>query len=283
MDKTNLNNSSIKLVCPICTKPLKRDDKRFVCEKNHSFDIARQGYVNLLPVQNKHSLNPGDTKDMLIARRSFLDSNKYMPVCSSVIDAVKKYSKAEEPVVLDVGCGEGYYTSLIKQSCGGTYAGIDISKDGVKMACSRDRNILWLVATASSLPFESGSADVITAMFSLMQPEEYARVLEDGGCVIEVTAGNDHLRELKEIIYDEVFEQHKHPSPCTELFDEVECTEHRFRIRLDNTQLCQLLKMTPHFWRIHKERREMLEKTESLELTVHYWLRAAVKKQKGAL
>ena len=195
-------------------------------------------------------------------------------------DAVKKYRRTESPVVLDIGCGEGYYTELIKQSCKGVYSGIDISKDGVRMACSRSRDILWLVATASSLPFESRSVDVITAMFSLIQPEEYARVLKDGGCFIEVTVGSDHLRELKEIIYDEVFEQHKHPSPCTELFDEAECTEHRFRIKLDNTQLCQLLKMTPHFWRIHKERLEMLEKTESLELTVHYWLRAAIKKQR---
>ncbi len=280
MDKTYLDNGGIRLVCPICAKPLIKDDKRFICEKSHSFDIARQGYVNLLPVQNKHSLNPGDTNEMLTARRSFLDSGSYMPICSSVIDAVKKYRRTESPVVLDIGCGEGYYTELIKQSCKGVYSGIDISKDGVRMACSRSRDILWLVATASSLPFESRSVDVITAMFSLIQPEEYARVLKDGGCFIEVTVGSDHLRELKEIIYDEVFEQHKHPSPCTELFDEAECTEHRFRIKLDNTQLCQLLKMTPHFWRIHKERLEMLEKTESLELTVHYWLRAAIKKQR---
>ena len=280
MDKTYLDNGGIRLVCPICAKPLIKDDKRFVCEKSHSFDIARQGYVNLLPVQNKHSLHPGDTNEMLTARRSFLDSGSYMPICSSVIDAVKKYRRTESPVVLDIGCGEGYYTELIKQSCKGVYSGIDISKDGVRMACSRSRDILWLVATASSLPFESRSVDVITAMFSLIQPEEYARVLKDGGCVIEVTVGSDHLRERKAIIYDEVFEQHKHPSPCTELFDEAECTEHRFRIKLDNTQLCQLLKMTPHFWRIHKERLEMLEKTESLELTVHYWLRAAIKKQR---
>ena len=280
MDKTYLDNGGIRLVCPICAKPLIKDDKRFVCEKSHSFDMARQGYVNLLPVQKKQSLHPGDTNEMLTARRSFLDSGSYMPICSSVIDAVKKYRRTESPVVLDIGCGEGYYTELIKQSCKGVYSGIDISKDGVRMACSRSRDILWLVATASSLPFESRSVDVITAMFSLIQPEEYARVLKDGGCFIEVTVGSDHLRELKEIIYDEVFEQHKHPSPCTELFDEAECTEHRFRIKLDNTQLCQLLKMTPHFWRIHKERLEMLEKTESLELTVHYWLRAAIKKQR---
>lgn len=270
--------NTVKLICPVCKLPLKRDGKSYICEKKHSFDVARQGYLNLLLVQNKHSLNPGDTADMLNARRRFLNSGKYLPICKSVSEALKKYSCAPEPVVIDVGCGEGYYTSLIKKNCCGVYAGVDISKDGVRMACSRNKEILWLVATAAALPIETGSADAVIAMFSLMLPDEYARVLRHGGCVIEVTVGNDHLRELKEIIYDEVFVQDKHPSPCTEIFEEIECSEHKYKITLDNEELKALLMMTPHFWRIHKERREKLEATESLELTVHYWLRAAVKR-----
>lgn len=268
----------LKLICPVCRQRLKLNGKSCVCKNSHSFDIARQGYLNLLLVQNKHSLNPGDTPQMLKARRSFLNSGKYLPICESVSEALKKYSPSSEPVVIDSGCGEGYYTSLIKQKCGGIYAGVDISKDGVRMACSRDKAILWLVATAAALPIENSSADAVIAMFSLMLPNEYARVLKKGGCVIEVTVGNDHLKELKEIIYDEVFVQDKYPSPCGKSFEEKECSEHRYTLTLNNDELRSLLMMTPHFWRIHKEKRERLEATERLEITVHYWLRVAVKR-----
>ncbi len=271
-------NENIKLICPVCGNKLNALEKSLVCKKNHSFDIARQGYINLLPVQNKHSLNPGDTKAMLLARREFLDSGKYSAICRDVADAVNRYKITKTPVLADIGCGEGYYTVRLAELCNAFCAGIDISKDGVRAACSRSRDILWLVSTASRLPFEDESVDVVTAMFSLLMPEEYSRVLKKGGCVTEVTVGSRHLYELKEIIYDEVFEQDKHPAPVSGSLKEVECTEHSYKISLDNSRLKALLLMTPHFWRIRRERREMLENTRNLELTVHYWVRVLCKK-----
>ncbi len=266
----------IPLLCPICRGVLQRGEKSLCCGKNHSFDIARQGYINLLPVQQKHSLNPGDTKEMLSARRRFLQAGYYLPIAESVSVVLQTYTDGS-PLVVDVGCGEGYYTALMKQRCAGRYIGVDISKDGVKMACSADKEICWLVATASSLPLPDGQADAVTAMFSLLLAEEYRRILKPGGCVIEVTVGSDHLRELKEIIYDEVFEQHKHPAACPEGFREPLCEEHRFTLSLSNEPLRDLLCMTPHFWRIHQERREALEATGSLTVTVHYWVRVLQK------
>ena len=269
----------IRLLCPVCGAELRDDNSRLFCtKKGHSFDKARQGYINLLPVQNKHSLNPGDTKEMLAARRSFLDKGCYSPICMAAAEAIKRYSPSGSPVIADIGCGEGYYTSFFKAFCGAACIGIDISKEGARMACSRDRDILWLVATASHLPLADGCADVVSAIFSLFMPEEYARILKKGGCAVEITAGTEHLIELKSIIYDEVFEQHKHPSPCGELFYEAECREHKFSLTLDNPELRELLLMTPHFWRIKKERREQLEQTDKLTLTVHYWVRALIKK-----
>lgn len=269
-------NNKFKLICPVCQKYLSKDEKRFICENNHSFDIARQGYVNLLPVQNKHSLNPGDTKESLLARREFLNQNKYFPICQSVIDILKKYVSSSS-VLLDIGCGEGYYTTAFERECKINCIGIDISKDGIKMACSRSKNILWLVATASQLPILDNSADVVTAMFSLLLQDEYARVLKKGGYVIEITVGTNHLKELKEIIYDTLFEQHKHPSKCGEHFDEIICNELNYKIELNNSELKNLLIMTPHFWRIHKEKREILENMQTLELTVNYWVRVLKK------
>lgn len=272
-------HNGLRLMCPVCGEELQEDEHRLFClKKGHSFDKARQGYVNLLPVQNKHSLSPGDTKEMLSARRSFLDSGSYEPVCRTVADTIKKYSPSPSPVLADIGCGEGYYTAFFRKYCNASCVGIDISKNGARMACSRDRNILWLVATASRLPLCDGSVDVLCAMFSLFLPDEYARVLKKGGCAVEVTVGTEHLIELKSIIYDEVFEQHKHPAPCGELFDEAECREYKYKLTLNNGELRALLLMTPHFWRIRREKREQLEATEELTLTVHYWVRALIRK-----
>ena len=269
--------SLIRLKCPLCGKPLIKNDGSYCCDNNHSFDIARQGYVNLLPVQDKHSLNPGDTKEMLAARRRFLDSGSYEPICADTSECIKRFVNAERPIVADVGCGEGYYTNRISSFCGAVCAGIDISKDGVRYACSRNRDILWLVATASRLPLYDESVDAVIAMFSLFMPEEYRRVLKKGGIIVEVTVGNDHLKELKSIIYDEVFQQSKHPAEAGEGLCELMCEERRFEITLDNSKLKDLLLMTPHFWRIKQSRRELLESTEELTLTVHYWIRVLQK------
>lgn len=268
-------NTYTQLICPLCGKPLTQKGKALICQKQHSFDIAKQGYVNLLPVQNKKSLHPGDTKDMLKARREFLNSGIYMPICNAVTEKIKEFtSNISTPTIVDIGCGEGFYTTAIKKVGGDCNCiGIDISKDAVKMACSRDKSITWVVATAGQLPVESNSTDIITAMFSLVSKEEYLRILKKGGYIIEVIAGNDHLIQLKEIIYDTVYKQDKKPAYIGEEFKEISRTQQRFDFTLENSQLRNLLMMTPHLWRIKKENREKLEQMQTLSLTAHFWVR----------
>lgn len=282
----NLNNDNInnlKMTCPICGCALTQNNKTISCKNRHSFDIAKQGYVNLLPVQNKKSLHPGDTKEMLIARRDFLNQGIYTPICNAVTTTAKELLKgATNPQIVDIGCGEGYYTTAIKNAVESTTGecsclGIDISKDAVRMACSRDKSILWAVATAGCLPVESNSTNLITAMFSLISEKEYSRILKSGGYIIEVIAGNNHLIELKHIIYDEVYKQNKKPANLSDDFTEISRKQQQFSFTLDNTQLKSLLMMTPHLWRIKKENREKLETTESLTLTAHYWIRVLKK------
>ena len=93
----------MELFCPICGKPLRKTDRALVCEDRHSFDIARQGYVNLLPVQQKHSKNPGDTREQVLSRRAFLEAGYYAPICDALIDAAKALHLTGP--ILDVGCG----------------------------------------------------------------------------------------------------------------------------------------------------------------------------------
>lgn len=266
------------LICPLCGEPLHVSGGSLLCPVRHTYDIARQGYVNLLPVQQKHSLAPGDTPEMLAARRAFLNEGLYAPICSDVTEAIRQYAP-DMKMLVDIGCGEGYYTAAFgRQFPDANVIGADIAKTAVKMACSRSKAITWITATASHLPIADHSTDVITAMFSLVCEEEFARILRDGGIVVEVTAGTNHLIELKHIIYDDVFEQHKRPKPPQNFLREIACTLHTFPLTLNNVQLVHLLQMTPHTLRVKPEKRAQLESTQQLTLTVEYFVRVMEKR-----
>lgn len=273
-------NTMTCFICPICGEPLHKTQRSMMCCNRHVFDIARQGYVNLLPVQNKKSLNPGDTKEMLVARRKFLESGTYRFLCDTVTEKViALLTDTTHPLIVDMGCGEGYYTLHIKNALHDCQCvGIDISKDAVKMACNRDKSIHWTVATAGHIPLADSSTDMITALFSLVAEKEYLRILKQGGYVVEVIAGNQHLTELKAIIYDEVYEQHKKPTDFGDAFTEIGREEKTFRFTLENEQLNNLLLMTPHFWRIKRENREKLQTVSQMTLTAHFWIRVLQKK-----
>ena len=136
------------LVCPLCGAALEQTGGSLVCSGHHTYDIARQGYVNLLPVQQKHSLAPGDTSAMLTARRTFLDGNFYARICADVADELRHIPGGVSSVV-DVGCGEGYYTAAFQKLFpDALVTGADISKDAVRMAASRAKTIRWITATA---------------------------------------------------------------------------------------------------------------------------------------
>ena len=125
----------MNLICPICEKLLSRQENRFLCPENHSFDIARQGYVNLLPIQRKHSAHPGDTREQVLSRREFLEGGFYAPIADSLIAAAKKYETSGP--ILDVGCGEGYYCTRLAKAMNAELTGLDISKDAVRCAAGK--------------------------------------------------------------------------------------------------------------------------------------------------
>ena len=251
----------MELRCPICQKPLRLQDRTWLCEKGHSFDVARQGYVNLLPVQHKHSLQPGDTREQVLSRRRFLESGAYTPIVEAVCAAAEKW--AEGPV-LDVGCGEGYYSSRVARRLNTELTGLDISKEAVRCAAGKYKDARWICGTAAKLPVADGAAGLVMSMFALTVPEEFCRVLKDNGVFIQVLAAEDHLLGLKGIIYPEVFRQEKNTVPTVPGFRLEESIGVAFDFTAEGELVADLLSMTPHFWRISADGARRLEETKVL-------------------
>ena len=262
------------LICPNCGAPLVQRDRSFFCGNNHCYDIARQGYVNLLPVQFKRSKNPGDTRDMVAARRDFLDRGHYQPISDRVAGLLGDVL-GERPVVLDAGCGEGYYlTQLQRQLREPVCMGVDISKEAVRFAAVRNKNALWLTASAARLPIASGSVDAVMSMFALTVPEEFLRVLKPGGYFLEVTAGRGHLMGLKTLIYSEILEKQAKPAPGYPGFTLERQETLEFPVELHSgEEVRQLLSMTPHFWRITRAGAERAAAAETLSDTAQVLFR----------
>ena len=250
------------VICPICRSKLNRQDKSWTCENNHSFDVARQGYINLLPVQQKHSIAPGDTREMVAARRAFLEAGYYLPLAQTLRTLCEIYTPNAN-TVLDAGCGEGHYLSHLTHIA--ERWGIDISKEAVRFASGRDKNAHWLTATAAHLPFKEESFDCVLSMFAFTAEAEFARVLKNDGIFIQVLAGAQHLSALKRIIYPEIFEKEKVLQPQLEHFTLLESKNIQFDFELsDNETVHNLLYMTPHVHRISKEGAQALANTNHL-------------------
>lgn len=251
----------VQVICPVCGLPLSGEKPAWKCENGHSFDVARQGYVNLLTVQQKHSLHPGDTAAMVLARRRFLQAGYYLPIRDKLRQLLAHYAPRAQSV-LDVGCGEGYYLAGLELP---RRWGIDISKDAVRYAAGGDKAAKFLTATAAHLPFADGSFDALLSMFALTIEEEYARVLGNDGVFVQVLAGEKHLQGLKSIIYPTLTEKPKCLQPELDGFCLLHHEILHFDFSLSDGQSVQdLLSMTPHVWRISKEGAQALARTTQL-------------------
>lgn len=252
----------MEFVCPICGKNLQRHEREYACENRHSFDIARQGYVNLLTVQQKRSLHPGDTREQVLSRSAFLDGNFYEPIADALCKTALELG-AQGPV-LDVGCGEGYYCTKLANALKAELTGLDISKEAVRVAAGKYKDAAWLCATAAHIPVSDKRVKTLTSLFALTLPEEFRRILADDGLYFQVLAAQDHLLGLKRIIYPELLLKEKDSVPEIPGFELVKSVPIRFEFTVEGEQVQNLLSMTPHVYRISKEGAARLAATEKL-------------------
>ena len=250
------------LVCPVCGEKLNQEGKRFACGAKHSFDMARQGYLNLLVVQQKHSRNPGDTREQVLSRREFLEAGYYAPIVDTLMETARELDVHGQ--ILDVGCGEGYYSARLADALESPLLGLDISKEAVRCAAAKYKGKQWLCATAAHIPVEDESVSLLTSLFAVTLPEEFHRVLKQDGWYFQVLAAQDHLLGLKGIIYDQLNFKEKDTVPQLSGFSLVKSVPIRFSFTVAGKQVQNLFSMTPHVFRIGKEGAKRLAETETL-------------------
>jgi 23S rRNA (guanine745-N1)-methyltransferase len=279
-------NKATNLACPLDGLPLTLNERQLRCAHGHSFDLARQGYVNLLPVQNKKSREPGDSGEMVEARRRFLDAGFYAPISATLNALTLPQLPVGDVCIVDAGCGEGYYLdnlgrALLSHGDGqAALIGLDIAKPAVIAAARRNRDITWLVASNSNPALLPTSVDMILCMFGFPVYPAFAHMLKPGGKVLLVDAGPDHLLQLREIIYPEV---RKSPPPALDKAEQsgfaliAEKTLRYDTPDLDRGAIADLLVMTPHLYRATRAGKEAAAQLECISLTVEVVFRVLEK------
>ena len=246
-------------VCPLCSQTLSLKDRTWRCANNHCFDKAKEGYVNLLPVQKKHSKDPGDNKLMMQARRDFLEAGFYQHLSDRVNQLVSDYLPHQQTSLLDLGCGEGYYTGRLASSNPHLVVnGLDISKTAVRLASKRNKQIEFCVASAFELPFADLSFDAVLRIYAPSQAEELARVLKTDGLLITVSPGPRHHWFLKTLIYRQP-EEHGEADTKIAGFERIHVERLESVMSLsDMKNIDDFLNMTPYAWKLSEEDKKQL-------------------------
>lgn len=185
------------LLCPVrdCHLPLAREERRLFCPRGHSFDVARSGYINLLQPQDRRSKRPGDTPEAVAARRRLHDRGVTAPLLSAIGEML---AASQDDLVLDAGCGDGFYVGSLAASNGFKGYGIDISIPAIDLAARRYPECEWIVANADRfVPYANNSFSAVLSITARMNASEFRRVLRDGGRLLVALPAPDDLIELR--------------------------------------------------------------------------------------
>lgn len=274
MNNTSGINTAINIAnyrCPLCQQLLTLKGKSYGCENNHSFDKAKQGYVNLLPVQAKRSKEPGDNKAMVQARRAFLDKGFYQPLVDTMLALYRKYGDDSKPV-FDAGCGEGFYTHQHK-TLSNTVYGIDIAKETIKIAAKRYSECHFSVATLSDLPFNDEYFGWLYSVYAPILEAEFTRILEPKGYLLTVSPAEHHLFELKSLIYQQA-NKHDISKKPIEALTLVHEEQLNYKMNFtDSNDILNLLAMTPFAFKATPELIEHLSQLNKFTCQADFILR----------
>lgn len=252
------------LICPACGSPLIKDTQRYFCEQRHSFDIAKEGYVNLLRTTKSGDLM-GDDKLSARSRRDFLNKGYYSPLR----DELCRIFTDKQGNVLDICCGEGYYTAALGSNPNLHLFGFDISREMVRLAAKRG-NGTYFVANMASIPLAQESMDYAVHLFAPFQERSFSQVLKPGGHLYTVVPGRYHLWELKQALYETPYENDE-KLPETDLLEQVSCRKVRADICLASQEDIQaVFRMTPYYFRTSETDKQKLLGLDSLRTQIEF-------------
>lgn len=263
------------LTCPLCYTELRQTGAALTCQSGHSFDMAKEGYVNLLAQKRA-----GDAKEMLKARRNFLESGLYAPLSDAINELVRTHLQdMSEPLhVLDVGCGEGYYLNRLQFALAsqkdGCYIGLDVSKEAIRMAAKHYGQLFFVVADVKQrLVMADSTFHAILNIFAPRNPTEFARVTATGGILIVVIPAPEHLLRLRTTLgllsIEEQKQQHVKEQFAAE-FELVSSSSIAYPLHLKREQIEQVVMMTPNYWHLTDEMREAMHKMEEIQTEVGF-------------
>ncbi len=269
-----MNNHALIYQCPVCLLGLEQHERHYQCANRHSFDLAKEGYVNLLLAQHKKSHDPGDNKEMIRSRRKFLEKGFYDILPVKLAELIRPIVMAGDCRLLDAGCGEGYYIGFIQRAVGQnlTCWGVDISKPGISYAARRYKGINFSVASSFRLPIFSESVDIVTRIYAPGDAMEFARVLKPAGVLITVIPGPNHLYGLKQHLYQEPA-RHEGNETLPEGF--VRMAQERVQGQLllaSSVDINNLLAMTPYYWHMPKAVQEKVSGLNSLATEIDFMI-----------
>ena len=265
----------MELICPVCSRSLIAEPRRYFCAKGHSFDRAKSGYVNLLQKQ-KHRQR-GDDAEMAKARRDFLNKGYYRPLLDAVASAA-----GHSAWIADIGCGEGWYSCgilnrLQEQGIAAELTGIDISPEILRFAAARASaeglaaQTNWAVASVNRIPLADASCDCIVNLFAPCEPAEFRRILKKDSLLLHAVPLERHLWELKAAVYEKPYENRP---VCTapEGFVLKELQTITYQITVPHEDLQALFAMTPYIRKTAPEDAAKLTAMDALTTTVSFGL-----------
>lgn len=264
--------------CPACRVQMKMiNSQSLVCNNRHCFDLAKQGYVNLLSRANKTKYD----KQMFEYRRVISRSGFFDPLNKVISQKIINQLLVNESArILDAGCGEGSHLINIQEEISRNISfpllavGIDISKEGINTAAAEYFNAIWCVADIANCPFSNHQFNYILNILSPANYSEFHRLITDDGMVIKVIPERDYLKELRDIFY-EGSEKQVYSNVITikhfyESFEETDVENVRYQVKLDKTLIEPLLGMTPLTWGITTEQLQQIKEMNLQQVTVDF-------------
>jgi 23S rRNA (guanine745-N1)-methyltransferase len=248
--------------CPICDKELHKTNKTYKCVNNHSFDIAKEDYVNLL-ISNKSS--HGDNNFLMKSRIDFLNKGYYSALKDKLIETI---NMRKHGVLIDLACGEGYYTRYFSEIS--TVYGFDLSKTGIKYAAKQDPQSRYCLANIFRIPLFDHQADIVTTIFAPISVAEISRLLKKDGYFIEVIPNENHLIEYKEVLYEKIILNviDNKDKGNLKLVESINVDDN---IHLDNNNdIMNLFNMTPYTYKTSLDAIEKLKTIDNMDVSLHF-------------